>query len=175
MIEPTATGRELWLGAGQELLRRGGVGAVKLRTLTAELGLTTGSFYHHFANMRMYLDDLARFYGADQVRANLELVGDRDPRERLLRLAAMARDRRMVPLDAAMRDWAGSNALAADAVRAADEHLMTFVAAAFVELGFTADQARLRAHLLQAIAVARVIPPWPASGDPAAILRVLAP
>ena len=68
---PSQRPREQWLSAGQKLLRRGGVKAVKLGALTAELGLTTGSFYHHFDSMASFLDELARFYGADQVVAIL--------------------------------------------------------------------------------------------------------
>src|SRR5690349_14704974 len=109
-------GRELWLLAGQELLRRGGIAAVKLQALTDELGLTTGSFYHHFGGMAEYLDELARYYGAEQVEQNVDSITETDPRGRLRRLATISRDDRMAPLDAAMRDWAGSNALARAAV-----------------------------------------------------------
>ena len=37
-----------WLEAGQSLLRRGGLRALKLRPLAEELRVSTGSFYHHF-------------------------------------------------------------------------------------------------------------------------------
>src|SRR5262245_32749264 len=114
-------GRELWLLAGQELLRRGGVGAVKLQALTEELGLTTGSFYHHFAGMRAYLDDLASYYGAEQTHQKIDGIDDTDPRARLRKLDTVSRDDRMYTLDAAMRDWGGSNALAAEAVHNSDE------------------------------------------------------
>src|SRR4029079_10146261 len=46
MVNGVPSSRELWLRAGQTLLRRGGSSAVKLQALTDELGLTTGSFYH---------------------------------------------------------------------------------------------------------------------------------
>lgn len=95
-------GRELWLAAGQELLRRGGIAAVRLQALCSELALTTGSFYHHFAGMADYLDQLASYYGSDQPRESLALADDVDPRARLLRLYTQARDERMVPLDAAV-------------------------------------------------------------------------
>ncbi len=169
-------GRELWLLAGQELLRRGGIGAVKLQALTAELGLTTGSFYHHFTGTADYLDDLARYYGSEQVQRNIEAITSDDPRVRLHRLAAFSRDERMAPLDAAMRDWAGSNPLAAEAVGQADAVLLGYVAQAFQDLGFDRDDARLRALLLFSTGVARVQPPWrPAVRSMDDILAILAP
>lgn len=173
-VEPR--GRELWLLAGQALLRRGGISAVKLQTLTAELGLTTGSFYHHFSAMADYLDELARYYGSDQVRQNVDRIADDDPRVRLRRLAAISRDESMGPLDAAMRDWAGSNELAADAVSQADQFLLRYVEQAFRDLGFSTRDAQLRALLLVSVGVTRIHPPWrPAMRSIDDILAVLAP
>jgi AcrR family transcriptional regulator len=153
-------GRILWLQAGQTLLRRGGAAAVKLPALTAALGLTTGSFYHHFRGMTDYLDQLARFYGKDQFEQARPLLEHPDPVIRLRRLAAMSRDDRMQPLDAAMRDWAGSNPVAARAVRASDATLLAFVERAFRDLGHGRAGARTRALLLFSLGVARVHLPW---------------
>jgi AcrR family transcriptional regulator len=153
-------GRDLWLHAGQELLRRGGVGAVKLSALTEALGLTTGSFYHHFRGMTDYLDQLARFYGTAQFAQARPLLEHPDPKERLRRLAALSRDARMQPLDAAMRDWAGSNPVAANAVRQSDATLLAFVERAFRDLGHGRSAARTRALLLFSLGVARVHLPW---------------
>jgi AcrR family transcriptional regulator len=155
-----SNGRERWLLAGQDLLRRGGTDAVKLQALTAELGLTTGSFYHHFPGMAAYLDELARYYGAEQVVGHLDTIGEADPLTRLRRLAEISSGDRMGPLDAAMRDWAGSNPLAATAVREADKILLRYVEQAFRELGFQRRDAQLRATLLFAAGVARIHPPW---------------
>jgi AcrR family transcriptional regulator len=169
-------GRELWLLAGQELLRRGGIGAVKLQALTTELGLTTGSFYHHFSGMADFLDELARYYGSDQVRQHVDRIGGDDPRERLRRLAAVSRDERMGPLDTAMRAWAGSNELAAEAVAQADEILLRYLEQAFRDLGFPRPDAQLRALLLFSTGVARINPPWrPAVRSIDDVLAVLAP
>jgi AcrR family transcriptional regulator len=153
-----------WLLAGQALLRRGGAGAVKLQALTDHLGLTTGSFYHHFTGMADYLDQLARHYGAGQVTLAMASVDDPDPATRLRRLVELSRDERMGPLDTAMRDWAGTNPVAAESVRAADEALLRFIERAFRDLGHATAEARTRALLLFSTGVARVHPPWPVPG-----------
>lgn len=169
-------GRELWLTAGQDLLRRGGAPAVKLSALTQVLGLTTGSFYHHFAGMADYLSQLARYYGTEQPRAGLAQIDDPDPRVRLRRLYALALDDEMRPLDAAMRDWAGSDPEAAAAVREADAILLEFLATAFADLGHPASAARARAQLMFAAGVAHYTPPWPVdAGILDEVLAILAP
>ena len=133
---------------------------MKLHALAEELGLTTGSFYHYFDGMSDYLEQLARYYGSDQPRQHLALIDDADPRTRLRHIDEISQDDRMQPLDAAMRDWAGSNKVAADSVREADELMLRFIAKAFRELGFGQKDAQLRARLLLAAGVARISSPW---------------
>jgi AcrR family transcriptional regulator len=172
----TPKGRELWLDAGQTLLRRGGIAAVRLRALTSELGLTTGSFYHHFTNMADYLDELARYYGTDQVRVGVATVDATDPRTRLRRLYELSRDDKMGPLDVAMRDWATSNPVAAAAVHDADTVLLRFIEGAFIDLGYPRRDAQVRAQLFFSVGIARVTPPWRIGAKPFdAVLDVLAP
>lgn len=156
-------GRQLWLGAGQELLRRGGIAAVKLQAMTEELDLTTGSFYHHFANMADFLEQLASYSGEDQVANSLQLAQDQDPLVRLRRVHELLLDERGGPLDAAMRDWAGSNAAARAAVDRADRDALEFIARAFRDIGHPARAAQIRAHLMLALGVARVALPWPSA------------
>jgi AcrR family transcriptional regulator len=167
-------GRDRWLLAGQDLLREGGLPAVKLDALTARTERSTGSFYHHFTNMAGYLGDLARFYGADQVEGALDVLVGLPPRDRLRELVAMADDRDMRSLDVAMRDWAGTDQAAAAAVEAADATLLRFLERAFADLGHDRDGARLRSVALLAAAVARVRTPWTMPDDaPEALLRLL--
>jgi AcrR family transcriptional regulator len=156
------------------MLRRGGIAAVKLQAMTEELDLTTGSFYHHFASMADYLEQLATFYGSDQAATGVALADDPDPRVRLRRLHELSRDERMGPLDAAMRDWAGSNAAARRAVEEADRRVLVFIERAFRDLGHAGRAARVRAHLMFAWGIARITPPWPSShGDFDEVLELL--
>lgn len=159
------TGRARWLLAGQDLLRRGGTPAVKLDALTRSTGLTTGSFYHHFDGMDDYLEALAGYYGVEQVDDFLRGLADLAPLEQLHALSRLSVDERMRPLDAAMRDWAGSNPVAAEAVRNADAALLGFMVAALVALGHAEGEARARAVVLLSLGTARVRPPWPVDVD----------
>lgn len=149
-----------WLVAGQELLREGGPDALRLAVLTERLGVTTGSFYHHWTDMSEFLIALADHYGAAQLQEGLAIAAHDDPAERLRRLATLAWDRRMTSLDRAMRTWAMSDRRAESAVRRTDRGLLEFVEQAFRDLGFERAEARVRALLLFSAGVASCYVPW---------------
>ena len=81
----------------------------------------------------------------EQVVAILAGIETEDPVERLRNLVRVSREDSRAALDVAMRDWAGSNDLAASAVRGADEQLLRFVERAFRDLGHDRAAARVRA------------------------------
>lgn len=163
-----------WLLAGQELLRTGGIRSVKLDALCEEAGLTTGSFYHHFRNIATYRNELATFYGGDQVQELISSIAVEDPYERLAAVAELAHDKSLAPLDIAMRDWAGSDQRAAAAVEAADFAMLEHFAQLFEDLGHRQDEARLRALLLLSAGVSRVHNPWKVPNVTSTLLKLLA-
>lgn len=138
--------REDWILAGQELLREGGVPAVRLAPLAERLGVTTGSFYHHFRDVSAYLDALADHFGAANVARVLgALEAVRTPQDRLRVMWELAQERDVLRLDSAMRVWATTSERARAAVTALDEGLLEVIREAFVDLGFSPDEARVRA------------------------------
>lgn len=172
----TSATRLEWLHAGQELLREGGRQAVKLSALSRRVGRTTGSFYHHFANMSEYLTALIHYFGEEQPVASLEAISALDPRARLVRMGAITVMDNMVPLYTAMREWGTYDLEAAEAVAAADGALLTFLERAFRDLGCSESEARVRAELLFAIGAMPLAPPWPrSSGLIKQVLDILAP
>ena len=143
-------GRADWIAAGQAVLREQGITAVKLAALTARLGVSIGSFYHHFENFENYLGALADHYSVERVREELERAraGDPDPIARIRRLGAISTQRGTFDLDQAMRVWATMDPRAAHALRRAEKLVLEFLALAFRDLGFDASEAGLRARLL---------------------------
>lgn len=141
-------GRLDWIEAGQRLLISGGLRAVTLAALTRELGVTSGSFYHHFSDFRHYLDTLADHYSEENVeRIEQALDASAAPAERLRQLHALRERWDVARLDSAMRVWATSDERARSAVARLDENLIEMIRAAFSELGFSYEQARIRALL----------------------------
>jgi AcrR family transcriptional regulator len=163
----TVLARTDWLTAGQQLLRDGGITSVKLSALTSKLGVTTGSFYHHFDDFGAYLDALADAYAGDIGIDALRAAAGEEPRERIRLLFRLRGEWDVPPLDHAMRVWADSNEHAAAAVKRLDHAFMLFLEQAFLDLGFDGDDARVRALVaFSAGAGAETVhPPWPGDAD----------
>lgn len=149
------TSRRDWLEAGQGLLIEGGFDAVKLQALTGRLGVSTGSFYHHFPSFDGYLTALAEFYGAEQARLPLDearaRVGD-DPAALLREATHIFGDRSMRQLNVAMRAWAQNDERALAAIRRYDEILMAELDALFHALGFDELAAKARTLVMMGLA-----------------------
>lgn len=146
-----------WLEAGQQLLCERGISAIKLAELTRRLGVSTGSFYHHFTDFEQYLGELANHYTVERVMSDLQVAGsdgEAPPVERLRRLARRSNEAGTFALDRAMRIWATMDPRAEAAVRRAEALVLDFTARCFVDLGFDREEALLRAGVLLSVNVA---------------------
>ena len=144
-----------WVKAGQALLIEGGIDTVKLHRLTEQLGVSTGSFYHHFRSPEEYHAALAEFYGSEQAQLIFdearERVGD-DP-DLLLREATGIFGRgSMRLLNIAMRAWAHRDERARAAVHRYDRVLMDNLDQIFLSLGFGELAAKSRTLIMLGLA-----------------------
>jgi AcrR family transcriptional regulator len=156
-----------WLDAGQSLLKRGGLKALKLRPLADELGVSTGSFYHHFPDFDAYQGRLAAYFADAQVNALLDAVAraEAEPLPRIRLLAATVRRRRLSRLALAMRAWGESDPRARAAVDAHDDAVLAFLTRCLTDLGFRPREARVRGFALIATGLAHVHAPDLKAGD----------
>jgi len=154
-------GRRDWLEAGQRLLRTSGVGALKLRALADSLGISTGSFYHHFSDFDAYLVALAKYYSGEQLAASIATVmrEAHTPYDRIVRASRLAHDVALPELMVAMRAWARRDDRVAPEVAVLEQGLMDFLAGCFVGLGFTQEQAAARAFVMLSVACGEVARP----------------
>src|SRR5918995_1461561 len=63
-----------WLSAGLDALRKGGVAAVRVERLAAGVGVTKGSFYHHFRDRGALLEALLEFWSREMTDAEFERI-----------------------------------------------------------------------------------------------------
>jgi AcrR family transcriptional regulator len=142
--------RNDWLEAGVAGLRSAGIAGVTIERLAATLGVTRGSFYHHFANREDLLREILAYWEQNwtiSVREEVRASG-LDPSNALLVLIRLIRHRRAADYDVAFRAWALHDPLARKAVRRVDELRLRFIRQLFKEIGFEKLEAENRARLL---------------------------
>lgn len=150
-----------WLEAGQSLLRRGGLKALKLRPLADELRVSTGSFYHHFSDFDDYQGKLASYFAEPYLTGMIESLKRAvpDPVGRIRLLGQTVRRRGLSRLGIAMRAWAESDPRAREAVEKHDDELLRFIGDCLVEAGFGRHDAEVRAYALMMLGHGKIHAP----------------
>jgi AcrR family transcriptional regulator len=137
-----------WLSAGLEALRKGGVGSVRVERLAGDVGITKGSFYHHFRDRGALLDAVIEYWSREMTDAEFERIqtlrGGLAPR--LVALAEDVLEKGMGRYDPAIRAWARADRKVAAAVAQVDRRRIKALAGLFEEGGFTPTEARTRAR-----------------------------
>lgn len=145
-------GREDWFRVGLEALGQSGPAALKAAKLARMLGVTTGSFYWHFAGVAEFRSGLLAYWKEDVIVGLIHAAqaSSEEPsqvlaelRKRILRSGAHR-------YDAAMRNWARTDLQAWDTVERADEIRASFLTETLRKSGMNASEARDRANLIGA-------------------------
>jgi AcrR family transcriptional regulator len=143
--------REDWLEAARRALIEGGADRVKVEPLAGVLGVTTGSFYHHFKNRQELLDGLLAHWEAHNSGALFHAVRDAgdDPDAQLDALFDTWVDERDYDpaYDSAVRDWARTSPAAEAAVRRVDDQRIELLRGIFEGFGYDTDHAFIRARI----------------------------
>ncbi|MCV7180039.1 TetR/AcrR family transcriptional regulator [Mycolicibacterium sphagni] len=136
-----------WVEAGFSLLATDGVKGLTLDRLCKRVGATKGSFYWHFADLGAYRSALADTWAEvhDSARAEFSSHAGLSPRERLTAMMGVLLGQRHWMLERAMREWARSDADIAVAVAASDRRVRRAVRQAYLDDGFSAEDAAVRA------------------------------
>ncbi|NUW46086.1 TetR/AcrR family transcriptional regulator [Nonomuraea rhodomycinica] len=157
-----------WLEAGLAIATRDGIRALTIERLCADLGLTKGSFYHHFKGIRGYKSDLLTHIEAEHTGrfiAGAEAAGasGHDKIQRLLDLVLEAhsdsRDQ-----ETAVRAWARQDSEVRAFQERVDAMRVDYLRSLWLELGGRPEEADGMATLLYLILVGaqQVVPPLPA-------------
>lgn len=155
----TGLSQREWLHAGQDILREEGIDGVSVKTLTDRLGVTKGSFYHHFKGLDDYLTDLANYFSGDHLSRIFETAtkeANGDPVAELEEMRRIIEEDDGYRLMSAMRAWATSNEVAAQSIQKLDEISRNNLVRVFKEMGFAAQDAKVRAFIVHAIGVADI-------------------
>lgn len=142
--------RQDWIDAAFDLLIEGGIGSVSIDQLAGRLGITRGSFYHHFSGREDMLQAVLDYWAEGwtyKVREQISNLG-LDPATTLLALMRTIRKTGASALDAPFRAWALHDPMARKVVKEVDEARLAFIRSQFLVLGFNGIDAENRARLL---------------------------
>jgi AcrR family transcriptional regulator len=163
--------RQRWLDAGIELLaEEGGVDAIRLDRLADRLGLSTGSFYHHFKGtagfkkeLLAHLEKVQTTGFADAVADTEVIPGDgvKTSADLISKLAAARAEYRRPRLEAALRAWALTDPDAAKTQAAIDEARLETIRSVWRHVTHDEEEVRLAALLpyVVAIGASAIMPP----------------
>jgi len=136
-----------WLAGALETLGREGVIGVRVENLARSMGVTKGSFYHHFKDKEELINRLREHWESemtDKIDAHLSHLHGKPAQQLLAFLEVIAKTNRY---DAAMRAWALHDERVATAVRRVDRKRLKYVRDLFLRMGFPADQAEMRSRM----------------------------
>jgi AcrR family transcriptional regulator len=54
--------KDIWIKTGYEIFAHAGVTALKIESLAKKVGISKSSFYHHFADLELFVDDLLNYH-----------------------------------------------------------------------------------------------------------------
>jgi AcrR family transcriptional regulator len=143
--------RDDWLEAARSVLISSGVDRVKVEPLAQTLGVTTGSFYHHFKNRQELLDALLRSWeltnSLSLFRA-VESAGDDANAQFDALLNVWVSESDYSPIyDSAVRAWAHASKTVEATVRRVDDRRIELLAGIFRSFGYDAERAFIRARI----------------------------
>lgn len=167
--------KDQWIFGAFQALCDGGIDALRIEPLARQLGITKGSFYHHFADRRALHLAVLETWEQLGTSAIIDAVeGDaEDPASRFRALIDLVfrSDPTNDAIESAIRGWASTDPVAAAATKRVDERRIGYVADQLVDLGIPRRLATRRARLLYRALIGEFI--WRSSGGPASTKKEL--
>jgi len=138
-----------WLQAALDALARGNVSEISIEALSRTLGIAKSGFYWHFKNRDDLLRQLLKYWEHEitEVITENEEVLAKEPQDRMRETAEMILDHDLVRYEIGIRQWAMNDKVAARAVRSVNRRRLDFLRHALNELGFSDNEAEMRAML----------------------------
>jgi AcrR family transcriptional regulator len=139
--------------AALDLLAEHGPDGLTIAVLCARLGVTKGSFYHHFSDLPAFVDALMAYWAAEHATRLIALSESiADARERFELLHAIAVG---LPHDAeaAIRAWSWSDQRVAAVVHQVDQARLDHLTQAGIEADLAPERARVMATISMGVLI----------------------
>lgn len=149
--------REAWLAAALNVLAEDGQAKLRIEKLAADLGVTKGSFYHHFKSRDDFVEKLLDYWSRNYTDRVIKEIGalQGSPEQRVLAMMRLIVGERLDRFDIAFRSWAAQEPSVADMVRKVDARRHVFCRSLFAEMGFQGEELEFRTHAFLAYQVGK--------------------
>lgn len=145
--------KEVWLKQGLLILGEQGYEKLTLENLCNPLKLTKGSFYHHFKNRRVYIEELLKYWEKESTLKIIELseLGKtpKEKRKLLTKLTSSANK----TYEIAIRAWAFQDDLVKEYQTKVDKQRIEYITNLSYVLTNDKEKANLLSKLLYALFV----------------------
>ena len=141
--------RSSWLEVALELLQNDGINAVTVDALAVQLGITRGSFYHHFKDRNDLSKETLEYWKEKwtaEIRDDITSLG-LDGLQSLTALLNLIHRRKRADYDSAIRAWAIHDEQAREVVGEADKIRLDFIRSQFEKIGFKGLDLENRSRL----------------------------
>lgn len=149
------------LNEGIKILSADGAGNLTIDALVSRLGITKGSFYHHFHNYQAYKESLLAFFETEGTHRIIEKVEEMPgAAQKIIRLLALPLDD-PPHLEVAIRAWALQDETVRVYQERIDQQRITYVQQLCLALTTNDLQAETMSQMLYAILVGsqHILPP----------------
>jgi AcrR family transcriptional regulator len=147
--------RAAWIKGALSALSEEGHTGLRVETLAKRLNVTKGSFYWHFKDRRDLVDAVLEEWKNGRI-ADIRKQTATEPGNELVALRhtidvySAGRNRKGLPIEIAVREWARRDVRAAEVVEEVDAERLACASRLFVSLGLTPAEAAARSVLLYA-------------------------
>lgn len=146
------TRAEAWIAAGFNELARTGVEGVRVEVLAKNLGVTKGGFYRRFRDRAALLEAMLQSWSSGRIaaiekHASLDGATARERLRALIELYSGRMNTEGMSIELAIRQWARSDALAANAVASVDAARLKNVGQLYRATGLAPEEADAQAFL----------------------------
>jgi AcrR family transcriptional regulator len=153
--KPPPLDRNAWIKGALGALGDQGPAGLRVEVLAKRLHVTKGSFYWHFRDRRDLLDAVLDEWKDGRIhdirkQTTAAAGGERAALRHTIEVYSASRNRKGLPIELAVREWARHDARAAAVVEEVDAERLLCAERLFQLVGMPADQAKARSILLYA-------------------------
>ena len=140
--------REEWLEAALDILSSRGGTRIRVRDLSEQLGVTTGSFYRHFSGREDFVRSVVSYWQHRSTTQFIERLrgSAADPKARLVALTTGIIEEELARYDVSVRTWATQEPGVARLVRRVDKERLDILRDIFAALGFRGADLEMRSR-----------------------------